>query len=259
MVTEGWRLKDGDHVAVVGGGPAGSLFAHFALRAARAAGVRPRITIYEGKAFSAASAAGCNQSAGVVAQDFATNLRAAGIVLPESLVQRHIRAYRLITHRGEVRLEPPGTSEEVLTVYRGKGPRGSEHRDAEGLDDYLLAHTQALGVRVVPHYISRIEPPHATGEPMHVTWMAGDGGEREAAQLVVIAVGANSKFVHSLGAMGVGYVPPRTMGSIQVEVHLGSKRVEAAFGDAITVYALDISGVRFAAITPKYDYITITL
>ncbi len=51
MVNKDFYLKDGSHIAVIGGGPAGSFFAHFASKIAKEKGIDIKITIFEGKNF----------------------------------------------------------------------------------------------------------------------------------------------------------------------------------------------------------------
>ncbi len=259
MASDTILLRDGAHVAVIGGGPAGSLFAHFLLREARCVGLRLNVTIYDGKGFAEPGLRGCNQSAGVVARNFADEVRAAGIGLPDNVVQRRIGGYWLETNVGSVRLDPPDEQEEILTVYRGNGPRGATYRDNISFDDHLLAFVRGEGVRVVARHVSAVRLPRSGAEPCRLAYKHGERTEWEAADLLVGAFGVNSQFARYVAGLGFGYQPPDTIGSIQAEVRLGHAAVEGCFGDAIGVYFLDLPGVRHAALTPKYDYVTLTI
>ncbi len=259
MASEMLPLRDGAHVAVIGGGPAGTLFAHFLLREAESVGLRLHVTIYDGKGFAEPGLRGCNQSAGVVARNFADEVRAAGIGLPANVVQRRISGYWLETDVGSVRLEPPDEREEIVTVYRGNGPRGATFRNNVSFDDHLLAFVRSEGVRVVPCNVSALKLPRSASEPCVVAFKQEERTEWEAAELVVGAFGVNSQFAGYVARLGIGYQPPATVGSIQAEARLGHEAVDAYFGDAIAVYFLDLPGVRHAALTPKHDYVTMTL
>ena len=253
------RLRDGSRIAILGGGPAGSLFAHFALLIARELGIGLDITVYDGKSFSKAGARGCNMCAGVIAKSYADYLRAAGIELPPNVVQRKIEGYWLETPVGSIylhhELEPGG----ILTVYRGNGPRGSSYQGNISFDDYLLERVRKQGVRVVPSYVTDLKLPASPDKPATVVY--GQGGDVESAEadLVVGAFGLNSRMAQHIGDMGFGYRPPKSIRAFQAEVRLDPNDIQAGFGDAIHVYALRLPGVKFSAITPKYEYLTVTL
>lgn len=62
----GTTLEDGARVGVVGGGPAGSLFAYFLLRFARQIDLDVRVEIYEPRDFTQPGPQGCNMCCGIV-------------------------------------------------------------------------------------------------------------------------------------------------------------------------------------------------
>ena len=251
------RLNDGARVAVVGGGPAGALFAHYLLEYAREAGLRLCVDLYDGGARAGGSA--CNMSAGVLARDFIDNLRAAGIELPESLIQRRITGYLLETPLGTVRLCPPGGAGETLAVFRGPGPRsGSAEDSIVNFDRYLLDQVLAEGVRLHSRYVRGLIVPRSRGGRLRVLCDEGSD-DAEEVDLVVGACGLNSRFPEQVAALGLGYQPPRRISSIQAELDLGSEAMDRVFGDAIGVYMLNLAGVYFAAVTPKQRYATVTL
>ena len=61
-------LKDGSKIAIIGGGPAGSFFAHFAQKWALKRGTDVSITIFDGKDFLQRGPKGCNLCAGIIAE-----------------------------------------------------------------------------------------------------------------------------------------------------------------------------------------------
>ena len=62
------KLADGDRVAVVGGGPAGSFFAYFLLDMAVRIGLQVQVDIYEPRNFLKPGPIGCNMCAGIVSE-----------------------------------------------------------------------------------------------------------------------------------------------------------------------------------------------
>ncbi|MCL4459005.1 MAG: hypothetical protein M1136_08115 [Chloroflexi bacterium] len=250
-------LKDGSHIAIVGGGPAGALFAHALLRNAQHCGLNLHVTIFDGKSFG--SAIGCNMCAGVIAKSFAENLRNIGLHLPNNVVQRYIQGYWLETKVGALYLHRPYESEGILTVFRANGPRGSSYRENVSFDDYLLSCVEKQGVTIVPQYVTEIRLPPRRGLPAQVIYGYGSNLKTCEADLVVGAFGLNSRMVHYVENLGFGYKPPATMRSVQAELPLGEEYIQRSFGNAIWVYGLSLPGIKFAALTPKYEYLTVTL
>ena len=62
------ELVDGSRIGVIGGGPAGSLFAYFALRFAEQMELRLSVDIYEPRDFTKPGSAGCNMCGGIVSE-----------------------------------------------------------------------------------------------------------------------------------------------------------------------------------------------
>ncbi len=244
-------------MAVVGGGPAGALFACFLLSAARRSGRHFDVTIYGGQA-GRQDGYGCGLSAGVLAHDFVRDLREAGILLPESVIQRRISHFVLETNLGSVRLASPGAASSV-TVWRGPGPRGAASpSSAVNFDRLLLSSALAQGAVLVPGYVRKVVPCPERGGPPRLVY--GDLNRQETeADLVVGASGLNSRFPTLVAELGFGYRPPGTIASVQVELETTQYGTCRADTDAITVFMLNLPGVMFASLTPKDGYQTVTL
>jgi flavin-dependent dehydrogenase len=99
------KLNDGARIAVIGGGPAGSLFSYFLLSMAERVGREIYVDIYEPRNFNLAGPAGCNMCAGVVSETLVQYLAAEGINLPPTVVERGIDSYMLHMDVGSVRKE----------------------------------------------------------------------------------------------------------------------------------------------------------
>ena len=77
------KLRSGSRIAIIGGGPAGSFFAHFALKLARQEGLDIAVTIFDGKNFLRQGPPGCNMCAGVISETLLARLEKEEIRLPE--------------------------------------------------------------------------------------------------------------------------------------------------------------------------------
>jgi len=82
MKDKDYFLKDGSKIAIVGGGPAGSLFAYFALKNAKQKGIKVDITIFEGKSFCQKGPRGCNMCPGVISEKLYGDLKENALLPP---------------------------------------------------------------------------------------------------------------------------------------------------------------------------------
>src|SRR5512145_274808 len=178
-------LEQGSRVGVIGGGPAGSLFAYFLLTFARRVKLDVAVDIYEPRDFTRAGPLGCNMCGGIVSETLVQALAAEGIDLPSTVVQRGIDSYVLHTHTGAVRVDTPLQERRIAAVHRGGGPRDLEERRWGGLDGYLLALAQQRGARIVPSKVADI------GWDDGVPHVRVDGVTRSY-DLLVGATGVNS-------------------------------------------------------------------
>lgn len=261
MEQHGATLRDGSRIAVIGGGPAGSLFAIFALRFAHKRGVDVDVTLFDGKPFGEVGPSGCNMCAGVIAASLVDKLENLGISLPDRVIQRGIRSYSLETTKGNLRLASPSPDDHIYTVYRGNGPRGSEKAENVSFDDYLLHLARENGAHVVHQSVRGVRlAARMSGLPGIMVGSAdSETLETYYAELVVCAFGINSRLSKSIAALGFGYKPPDTVRTYQAELPCAREHIEAAFGDSIVIYDLNIPGIRFSAIIPKNEFLTATL
>ena len=143
---EDLRLHNGSRIAIIGGGPAGTLIAHFAQRLAQREGLSITIAILDGKSFLQQGPPGCNMCAGVISETLIARLAKEAIPLPEDPVQRRIDGYHLHTRHFDLPLaHPQGKKGAIGTVFRGSGPRAWPSASEVSFDDYLLAHVKMEG------------------------------------------------------------------------------------------------------------------
>jgi flavin-dependent dehydrogenase len=259
-VNTDFRLRTGSRIAVIGGGPAGSFFAHFASRIAREKGLDVTLTIFDGKDFLERGPRGCNLCAGVIAVSLEKQLEQEGIPLPEQRIISRLEGYSLHIQEETLRLTSRENSTgKIAAVFRGNGPRFSCFPGIVSFDDFLLSRARDREASVISEPVWGLEMPSRPFEP--ATLLFGDKSSpgRFEADLVVGAFGVNTRFAAGLQNMGFGYRPPRTLTTYQAEIHLGEETVKSIFQNDIHVYMPRSRRIRFATIIPKADYVTITL
>ena len=89
------RLNDGDHVCIIGGGPAGSFAALHLLNKIEQLGLRLEVLIFEPRNFHLPGPGGCNRCAGIISSRLIGDLENLGIQLPSDVVQSEIRGYSI--------------------------------------------------------------------------------------------------------------------------------------------------------------------
>jgi flavin-dependent dehydrogenase len=245
-------LDDGARVAVVGGGPSGSLFAIFLLGFARMLDLDVRVDVYEPRDFTASGPGGCNMCAGIVSESLVQMLAIEGIDLPASVVQRGIDAYVVNTEEAGLRLATPTREQRVATVHRGGGPRDAAGARWGGLDGYLLTLARDRGANVLRHRVKEVA--RLDGRPSIVV------DERtEEYDLLVGATGVNSGAWQLYETLGLRSDRPRTVHAYLTEVRADAEAIERQFGSAMHLFLLDIPRLDFAAVVPKGDFFTVCL
>ncbi|MEW5900684.1 MAG: hypothetical protein AB1715_04390 [Acidobacteriota bacterium] len=260
MVGNSRRLCAGARIAVIGGGPAGSFFAHFAQNWANRLGFPVAITIFDGKDFLKCGPKGCNLCAGVIAGSLEDRLRAEGLFLPEQRIISRVEGYTL--HLGQETLKltcRENAQLPIATVFRGNGPRYSSFPEVVSFDDYLLSWARDRGVEVIPQPVWEIRMPPSPGQPLALMYGENRSPQLFEADFIVGAFGVNTHLTRMTRGLGFGYVPPRTLTTFQAEIKLGREEAAGLFGRDIHVYLPRSPTIRYATIIPKGEYITVTV
>ncbi len=256
-------LKDGSKIAIIGGGPAGSLFAHFAHKLAKEKGINVEVTIYEGKDFTQRGPKGCNMSAAVISETLFEKLENQNIIIPDTCIQQRIEGYYFQTQDFGLFLRHPDPSHKpkIVTVFRGNGPWFSTQTENISFDDFLLKYVERKGTQVIHEVVKEIVLPASGGleEKARVVYERGGTRYEMPYDLIVGAFGGNTGMVEKVRQLNFGYQPPRTIRTCQAEIALGRATVEKIFGNKIYVFILDIEPVRYITITPRGDFATVTL
>jgi flavin-dependent dehydrogenase len=245
-------LEDGSRVGVIGGGPAGSLFAYFLLTFAQRMDLDLRVDIYEPRDFTKPGPSGCNMCGGIVSESLIQALAVEGINLPANVVQRGIDSYVLHTDRMSLRLDTPLVEKRIAAVHRGGGPRDVDKARWGGLDGFLMSLARDLGAKLVPVRV---------GE---VGWEDGRPQVRlkesvETYDLLVGATGVNSAGWDLFEHLGFRGKRPRTTKAYITELNLGRETIDERFGTSMHMFLLNIPHLDCAAIIPKGDFVTVCL
>ena len=261
MTDKDFVLSDGSQIAVIGGGPAGCFFAHFASRIAREKGIDVNITIFEGRDFCQKGPRGCNMCAGVISEKLYGELKDNDIFLPDECIQREIEGYYFQTQDGGIEVPNPRPSEEkkIVTVYRGGGPMFSRQEKDISFDNFLLRHVESMGTKICSEIVKDIVLPSNSGEQAKVIFGKEDSRKEMSADLVVGAFGLNTGMLERIRRLDFGYVPPRTIRACQAEIYLGKEAVYECFKNKIHIFSLGIKPITYATFTPRGEFVTVTL
>jgi flavin-dependent dehydrogenase len=252
-VEERFELRDGSRVAVIGAGPAGSMFSYFFLSMTEMLGLRVDVDIYEPRKFGYCGPAGCNHCGGVVSESLVQRLATEGIRLPDDVVQRGTDSYQLHMDIGGVRIATPLMEKRIAAVYRGNGPKHSEPSEVRSFDEFLLGLAREKGASVTPRLVTDIRR-HDDGLSVYCADQSYQNYD-----LAVIATGVNTRLTELLEKNSIEFERPVRKKTFICEFRLGRDVVRERFGPAMHVFLLDIPRLKFAALVPKVDYVTLVL
>jgi len=246
-------LTDGSRVAVIGGGPAGSLFSYFLLDMADRVDLQLGVDIFEPRLFAKPGPVGCNMCGGIVSESLVQNLAVDGVFLSSDVVQRGIDAYELHTDVGSVRIATPTEEMRIGAVHRGGGPRDVTEAKWESFDKHLLDDALGLGAKIVPSRVEAVGREH--GRPT----IKVAKGSPVPYDLVVVATGVNTSILKTFEGLGIGYQRPALTKTLIREYYLGADQINRSLGTSMHVFLLNIPRLEFAALIPKGDYVTMCL
>ncbi len=251
--NRGFALDNGSRIAVVGGGPAGSFFSYFLLKMADAIDLDLEVDIFEPRSFGYCGPAGCNHCGGVVSESLVQILAAEGIVLPSSVVQRGVESYEVHMDVGDVTIQSPVHEQRIAALYRGNGPREGETAPLESFDGFLQGMAVERGAHVVRQLITGVD---WSGDRPQLELQNGSSRPYD---LVAVAAGVNSKFIHMLDDHPAGFEPPKTTRGYICEFRASEAEIRRILGRSVHVFLLSIPRFEFAAIIPKGEFATVVM
>lgn len=246
-------LEDGSKIAVIGGGPAGSLFSYFLLDLSQRIGTELQLDLFEWRDFSNFGPRGCNMCGGIISESLVQALAIEGINLPSTVVKRGIDSYVLHMDVGSTRIETPLHEQRIAAVHRGGGPLGMKESLWRSFDGYLLELAVAKGANLINDRVNKF------GWQEERPQVLTKGGLSKTYDLLVGAVGINSPTLDLFQGLGFGYKAPESTKTYICEFFLGKETVGKYLGSSMHVFLLNIPRLEFAAIIPKGDYATFCL
>lgn len=246
---------------MIGGGPAGSFFTHFVLKFAKEYGYNIRIIVLDGRDFIQKGPVGCNMCAGVLSETLIRKMECEGIVLPKARVQQEIDGYYFQTQERGISLRhpEPGHKPKIVTVFRGNGPRFSALTANISFDDFLLKYVVSQGAKVFPAVVEEIELPKGPYDLVNIVYKEARIRKKLSCDLIVGAFGLNTALIKRIIGKESGYREPRSVRTCNSELYLGRSFIQERFHNIIYVFALGIKPIKFAALIPKGDYVTVSL
>jgi flavin-dependent dehydrogenase len=245
-------LTSGSRISVVGAGPAGSFFAIELLRRARALGLSLTVDIYDGKNFAKKGAPGCNMCAGALGHNLIEEIEHATTTIPPQVIHYEIGGYAVHYQDATARLDAE-QGRKIYGVYRGAGPVSTETPDgARSFDQFLLDQAIKLGARHVALNVQDIDVPATLERRPAIKTLDGETTEYD---LVVGAFGVNSQLSQRLI---YGYQPPPTWKTCVIEARVPAEFQREKLGNLIHFFVLKQPEVRYVALIPKGEHVTVT-
>ena len=242
------KIETGSKVAIIGGGPAGSFFALYLLYHAEQRGVRPEITIYQQRDFAELGSKGCKGCAGILSPSLLRNLGELGLTVPEEINQSKIEHYAVHSPYASISISNPEKGIQIVSIYRGGGPRLSHYENPISFDGWLLRQAEQRGAKVDNQPVSRIYLEHETKVEV--------AGKNLEYDLVVLASGVNAK---SIPILGLDYMPSKTRIMAQDELYTGTAEVESRLGNMAHAFLIPHTEIIFGTLVPKGPFINVSV
>ena len=245
------KLEPNSTVAVIGAGPAGTFFCHFMQNHPRFKELGIKLAVFDKKSFLKTGTPGCNMCAGVIGRKLVSEMCAAGIDLPQSVIRHEIKGY-VLHYYSDWAVLPMPPEETVYTVFRGRNPVSAPH-GRKSFDQHLLDIVVARGAEYIPQNISEIEMP---GDSRSKATLHYDFGRKKLdADLIAGCFGINT----GLGdKMPSGYRPPEHWVAAQGEIYASEEFLRDVYQDMIHAFNYGWENLKFMALVPKGNFITVS-
>jgi len=240
-------LPDGSSIGVIGAGPAGTFFALNLLAMLRERGRSVGITLIDRKTFDCAGPSGCNMCAGAIGVAMVEKLEALGLSIDERVIRRIADGYEIHGMDVSVNVFNPERG-AIYTVFRGGGPVVSTGT-RKSFDQYLLDAAVERGAEFLHARVERMER-FPGGFRLEFP-----GGHTREFDFLVGAFGVNAGISRILD---IPYVPPRTWHTVQAEIPADNEIIVRQLRNRIHILPAAGKRIRFLAITPKDDFLTLT-
>ena len=265
-------LQNGDHVAVVGGGPAGAFFAIHLLREARQLDRKIDVVIVEKRRpsdlnFETFQCRGCNYCAGIISPRLNEVLIESDIAVPEEIVQERIDHVWIQGKWKNFRLRVPN-HQRMYSVYRGSLP-GRRNGRPTGFDGFLLGEAMKEGARLQFGDVQGISYD-ASGMPVLALRVHSGENVSLNASFVGIATGINPHYglndssdalMASMSQLNPSFVPGKSRRALIFELDVGEDFLERNMHREI--YFIEYGSKQLAlehtALIPKGRFLTVAI
>lgn len=264
------QLKKGSKILVLGGGPAGALFAIHLLSHSKRAGLEITVTIIDKKAVQPAgelpcTLAGCNYCAGIISPRLNHALEKSGLSLPKEVICEafsHIWIHGLWKNF-PLKLAP---NQHMFSVFRGALP-SDRRKPTDGLDGFLLNQARIRGAVVTASEVTDIR--YTASKKPCVTVVDGSGKETAIeSDFLAIATGihpyqgkAPNPVLRSFMRINPGFSPPRIRPALIFELKPGRAYLNKYMHKEIYFIVSGSKKLRLdhISLVPKGDYLTLAL
>jgi len=273
-LSTGTVLREGAQVVIIGGGPAGTLFAIHLLRRARQLRKNIRVAIIEkkreptfcGSPLPPTCREGCNYCAGGISPRMADALSDMGLSPPESLVQGEVRALTIQSEWKNIELALPA-GRRMFSVFRGSRPMRRSDRHVN-FDSFLLHQAVEEGSVLISGEAYAIRRDSGSG--LTVSFWTGEGPLRCSreieADFLALAAGVNerpgarpqeSRLALSLRQLMPEFRAPKVRKALIFELEADRTSInllknEVCFGD----YGSRDLRIEMSSLLPKGRFIT---
>src|SRR3972149_44414 len=247
MESSKTTLPDQASVGVSGAAPAGPFFTLLLLSLLRAKGRTASVTLIDRKTFSHSGPSGCNMCAGAIGPAMVRKIGDFSLSLDARVIRRIADGYEIHGRDVSVTVRHP-ERREIYTVFRGGGPVFSKE-ETKSFDQFLLDAAVARWAEFLHGRVESIEKTH-TGYRL-----AFPGGAKRNFDFLVGAFGVNTSLSWKLP---FDYRPPKTWHTVQTEIPAGNEFIEQRLRNRIHIIPAWGKAIRFLAITPKDNFLTLT-
>jgi flavin-dependent dehydrogenase len=266
------RLEKGGKVSILGGGPAGALFAIHLLMHSKQASLDLAVTIIDKKAVQdpgklPCKLKGCNYCAGIISPRLNNALEKSGISLPEELIWEEFSHIWIHGLWKNFPLKLP-QNQHMYSVFRGALPLDRRKR-TDGLDGFLLNLARTRGAAVMAGEVTDIQ--YTPLKKPCVIVVEGSGKETSIeSDFVAIATGIHplqgnvrehNPVLRAFMRINPGYSPPRLRPALIFELKPGRAYLKKYMNKEIYFVVSGSKKLRLdhISLVPKGDHLTLAV
>jgi len=184
--------------------------------------------------------------AGILSSRVVKGLEDLELTIPPSVIMGRLHRFVLHWRQTTVAIEQPDPPRQILSVFRGAGPKRGVLRPEASFDTFLLSQAEAAGATLIPERVLEVTFP--PGEPAEVR----TAHMQAPFDLVVLACGVNAR---PPTLFGLNYQKPPTTTMAQDEIRLN----QPIDPGSVHVYCDEPPGLLFGGLVPKGEYVGVSL